>query len=85
MSIVSSAGCKLEISREILNRTTQCKKKFACLSDPSVMENVESYFPEDILFVSDEQCERCDYKVPVGYSVVCNCPVRQAIYKQYEK
>ncbi len=77
---------KYEISQETLDRTADCKYDHRCLNGGrKCMCPVESSFGGRYVFVKPEDpFWQCMYKIPFGTaSFVCNCPVRNEIYRKY--
>lgn len=77
---------KLEIKEETLEKTTKCKREFACLSgDDKCLLNVEHTIQDSVCYVSCEE-EECPYWVSHGFmGAVCSCPVRGEIYRRHKK
>ena len=79
----------MDIGRDILEKTTQCKKQFSCLSSKTraicpVRSKLESYEGEMILFCEPKDGKPCNYKRPFGDFCMCDCPTRKEIYARYE-
>jgi len=77
---------ELEIPLEVIARTTQCPKNFACLSQPvQTVCKVEYCVNGLVDFVECKTATLpCEYKIPYGYTGnICLCPTRQEIYKRY--
>jgi hypothetical protein len=69
---------------ENLKKTTKCEKDFACLShEIGCVCSVEEYRDEMLLFVKAPPDKECMYKMPLGDSFFCVCPMRTELYRQY--
>jgi hypothetical protein len=84
---------KIEISDEVIKRTTKCHANFSCLNNE---ENPKCWYDEslcpvikeinkDAIFVECNDNFHCNYKSFFGSDIVCNCPVRYKIYEHYKK
>ena len=74
----------MEISQEILNLTTKCEKKFACLNnDTYTICKVENCISNEVHFVNCLNDNYCTYKLPFADSHVCRCLTRQEIFVKY--
>jgi len=74
----------MDISKEIIESTTNCEKDFACLkSDGVVCCKVESCINGKIHFVQNVSKSYCAYKMSFGNSFICNCPTRKEIFNKY--
>jgi hypothetical protein len=75
---------KIEISADVIERTTGCQRQFSCLSGA-----VESLCEVKYIVVGELYCLKrttrrgCRYERLFGDTFLCTCPVRQAIYKRY--
>ena len=79
----------IEISKDILEKTTWCTKGFSCLtSNPEDTTNgylickIEQSISEGVKFV---ECKEppCSYALSFGDSYTCKCPTRNEIYNKY--
>lgn len=79
---------KYRIDSHILNETTKCRINFSCLfgKDDCLCE-IEHGVKSDghVIFVKPMENVTCDYIFPFGYSWMCTCPTRKAIYECYKK
>ena len=73
----------MEISKEILEKTTNCDRNFECLNGGSIHCEVENCVNKEVLFVKSSSTENCPYKLPYGYSNICTCPTRKEICNKY--
>ncbi len=74
----------IHIPEDILKQTTRCDKNFSCLSDGGEhLCKVVSFINNEICFVEFSEGEICVNKMSFGYSIICTCPTRKAIYRQY--
>ena len=72
------------IPEDILKQTTRCKKNFYCL--PNGEEHlckVSSFIDNKVCVVECSNEISCTYKIPFGNSIICTCPLRAEIYRQY--
>ena len=76
-----------EIDKEILERAAECKKEYRCLScAPDELCKIEySCGDGGTHFVECAEEKSCNFLESYrdGKTVVCNCPVRKAIYSSY--
>jgi len=72
----------LKIDEDISKTAGKCKKNLSCLSGNDICE-VELCVDGKIHFIKCMNLEPCHYRIPFGYSFVCNCPVRTAIFNLY--
>jgi hypothetical protein len=82
----------IQVSHDIIEKTTECTKNFSCLSgDRKCLCEIKGRPSESILVVKPPNDEvfslkrvKCDpYCFIFGSSYVCKCPVRQEIYRLY--
>jgi hypothetical protein len=74
----------VEISEDILWKTTQCTRALSCLNGESdCLCEVEQRIGAEVLFVRCMNGD-CSYRVPFGYGCVCTCPVRMEMYVRYD-
>jgi hypothetical protein len=74
-----------DIRAEVLDNTENCNEEFSCLQGKKeCLCEVEDSFNDRILFVRPRQSRACMYRMSFGYSYVCNCPTRRAIYRNYK-
>lgn len=74
----------MEIAKEILDKTTKCQKGFKCLkNDNHVYCKVENCVSNKVHFVRCLSGNYCNYKLPFGNSIICNCPTRKEIFNKY--
>ena len=79
---------RYQIDSDTLNKTTKCKNKFSCLQGKKdcfceIKEGIR--IDGRIIIINLLNNKDCDYVMPLGESWMCNCPTREAIYRQYEK
>ena len=75
-----------ELKTEVLDSTDKCSEQYSCLQGKNeCLCEVEDIFDGRILFVRPRQSRACIYRISFGYSYVCNCPTRQAIYRNYQR
>ena len=84
---------KIEISDEVIKRTTKCHSNFSCLNDkenPKCSDRlpmcpVEIKIGSDMVFVYFNYDISCVYNTPFGDNQrICHCPVRYEIYECYK-
>ena len=76
----------IEISEDIIKLTTKCMHDFSCLnSGKDCLCSVEEFPGNSILFVKGDSANKrsCGYCMHIGESFVCNCPIRNEIYRRY--
>jgi hypothetical protein len=76
---------EIEISEEVKEATTQCTKKFSCLSQQgTALCKVIECNTYTVNFVKCFHNQDCSYKVSWGDKhYICSCPTRKEIYKHY--
>lgn len=76
---------KFVISEDIIKKTSRCRSNFSCLSGKNdCICEIEDSAEDKVHFVkSGDTPPICDYRMGFGYSFLCNCPVRKALYNQY--
>jgi hypothetical protein len=78
----------IEISDDILKRTTKCNHDFSCLSGgPAPVCKVEEAIGTLAALTNCEGKVYCDYCIPYGMadtSSFCTCPVRIELYRRYK-
>jgi len=78
-------GMNIKVDDSIIQETTECRKKFSCLSGEYPFCSVELCIDNKVHFIKcASNNESCRYRVPFGYSNVCNCPVRKELYNRYK-
>jgi len=79
-----AVSMKLEIPIEVINATTHCPKKFACLSQPVETICQVTYAPDGkIHFVRCTTTAPCAYRQTHSEWHICTCPTRIAINNRY--
>ncbi|REE83269.1 hypothetical protein BX611_0556 [Lutibacter oceani] len=74
----------MEIDKELIEKTTKCKKSFGCLNnDQHILCKVEHCVSNKVHFVKCSD-NFCPYRMSFGYSDVCNCPMRKEIFNKYK-
>lgn len=76
---------KYQINADIVAQADQCNACHRCLKDPTFDLCRIDYVAAggEVLFVSADQCRDCGYQIPFGEGLVCGCPVRKAIQRNY--
>jgi hypothetical protein len=73
------------ISEEVMQATTECRKKFLCLDGGhGKLCKVEATLIGRIHFVKCLSQNDCPYKEEYGNASACACPVRKELYNKYE-
>jgi hypothetical protein len=74
----------LKTDNKTKEKTTNCEKRFACLSNQGhKLCEVEYFYNDKVLFIKCLSKDHCSYKMSFGTSsFVCNCPSRIEIYKK---
>lgn len=74
----------LQISDEILTKTSQCPYDFVCLTGDQYPKcPVENLIGETSLFIKSVKVDHEPYKMSFGNGHLCTCPTRKEIYKKY--
>ncbi len=74
----------MEIEKDILQKTTKCKKDFSCLKNQgATICKVLNCVNDKVHFVDCTSKVFCDYKMTFGNSSICNCPTRKEIFNKY--
>ena len=84
---------KFEVSEAVIAQTTMCHCDFQCLEAGTCngrpICEVENFPSVKALFIScDEASARiraCPYLIHFGSGAACECPTRQAIFKEYHR
>ena len=76
---------KLDIDKEILNKTAKCKKEFSCIhKDDISICKIDFFLTDGILILKCVDNITCSYQKPFDNEIyVCTCPTRNGIYKKY--
>lgn len=79
---------KYSVSDDVLRATTRCWFDFSCLKDGTCGQNkacvIEMMVGSNVLLLKRGKQVTCAYKASYGYNLVCTCPTRYTIYRQYE-
>ncbi len=74
-----------KVDDSIINKTTKCEKNISCLSEKrKELCKVTHQVENEVYFIECLDTESCFYRVSLGDSFICNCPVRKAIYDKYK-
>ena len=74
----------IEISEDILKKTTKCGCNFSCLTDEKkCLCEVKGSAGYNSVCVSPQSDMDCDYINDLGSSFFCFCPTRNEIYHRY--
>ncbi|MBN1558077.1 MAG: hypothetical protein JW951_08020 [Lentisphaerae bacterium] len=75
-----------DIPQAICEAASRCPYNLACLNgDGRPACPVERFISEKYLFVKSDGIRPCPYRIRFGLmSYVCGCPVRNALYTDYE-
>ena len=69
---------------ESLKKATKCESGFACLSHKiDCVCSVEKFKDNMLLFVKAPADRECVFKMPLGDSFFCVCPMRVELHRQY--
>ncbi|RLF65064.1 MAG: hypothetical protein DRN33_00405 [Thermoplasmata archaeon] len=75
---------RIDIEEELLEKATECHKKFSCLDcEKRSMCEAEYGISKDFIFVKRNGSPYCNYRIFYGDGTICHCPVRVAIYNRY--
>ena len=78
---------RYQIDSDTLNKTIKCKNEFSCLQGKiDCLCEIKEGIKNDgiIIIINSLNNNDCDYIMPFGESWMCNCPTREAIYRQYD-
>jgi hypothetical protein len=74
----------VEINEETIQRTTNCKFNFCCLSgDKTRICKAKRSIGYDLLEIDSKIVNNCNCSVCFGNTYFCNCPTRNEIYNRY--
>ncbi len=73
----------MRVSEEARQKTDQCPRGFACLSNGKDPRCPVRSSVRGVLFVEKPTLVHCPYAMSFGYSHICCCPIRWEIYDQY--
>ena len=76
---------RFAINEGILKKAEKCRSNFSCLTGGNeCLCEIEDYAGENIHFIKPRNSAQvCNYKMEFGFSYICNCPVRKAVYDLY--
>lgn len=74
---------KLQISENIINDTTRCRKHFMCLTEVKSLCKIKYCLNKKSYLVKPEKHKKCSYMVFADNIVLCSCPTRKEIYNRY--
>ncbi len=74
-------GVKLDISKEVLKRTTQCSHNYACLETGQCPCTV-MFVSEETLILETHCSKKCPYIKQFAFGYLCNCPVHRELEKR---
>jgi hypothetical protein len=76
----------MNISKEVIKKTTNCKRNFICLSGTPEQINckVIDCINNKVHFVECKNNIACSYKMAYGNSLLCNCPVRKELFTNFK-
>ena len=76
---------KYVIPEEVIKRACMCLRGHACLFDPDYqLCGIARYRGSQMIRLSCPQKVECPFTKQVGVEVICTCPVRQEIFRNYE-
>ena len=84
---IASDPSVIWVDDDIKNKTIECEKDFACISDKDykLCKVIRSTNKDKIIFIECLEKSSCSYKMSFGFSTfICNCPMRKEIYGIYE-
>lgn len=75
----------LQVSAEALGKTKKCQSNFRCLTpETSKMCLIDKSVNGNGLFIKKRKKQKkCSYLLFLGYSHVCNCPIRYEIFERF--
>ena len=72
------------VSDETKQKTTNCKKDFACLNgNGSNLCAVEHCVDGKVHFIRCIDQSSCSYRSSFGNGFYCDCPIRKELYNKY--
>jgi hypothetical protein len=76
------------VPEEIQNETN-CDQQFSCLKQEKnggrEICDISDADGLNVLFIKSNEYSECSHRLSFGFSEVCSCPTRYAIYKKYLK
>jgi len=78
---------KLIIEKKILGNTKKCHREYGCLkmnSDGYCKATGIQTLKNPVCFVDYSLNKSCKYVMNFGNGYICNCPVRNEIYRKYK-
>ena len=74
-----------QVSDATIKDAKLCKKNCSCLTDSGKnICKVEKYISNELIFVQPTNNNLCDYRISLGESYVCTCPIRKELYLRYQ-
>ena len=67
----------MEIKKEILEKTLQCKKDFECIKNNKICCKVERRVNDEVFFVECNEKNSCNYRLSFGNFFICTCPTSE--------
>ena len=74
---------KFNISRAILESSSECLYSQACLSGKRTVCKVKEHEDAKVMFVKKRDHKNCPFSIPLGADCICTCPVRVEIFRKY--
>ena len=76
---------QLYVSKEVIQATTGCKKKFSCLGDKNKdLCTIGTSMDGKVHFIVCLDEINCSYQRSYGEEFICDCPIRKEIYNKYK-
>lgn len=82
--LLTNINMELYIADDIKRKAHQCKHNYICLiKSKEKICKVISSINDDVIHLYCLKEGNCAYREEVKERVICNCPVRKEIYRQY--
>lgn len=76
---------KIQIDDEVMQLATKCSKGFRCLSGmEGHLCKIVLHMHDGMNFVRCKEERECPYLEIHNRTAICNCPVREEIYRLYK-
>lgn len=80
---------RFSVPDEVVRETTRCPRHFSCLAaeedEGGDVCEVRHADGKNVLFLRADEPTTCPYRVLFGYSHICSCPTRFAIFQKYQR
>jgi len=83
------SAMRFNVPDGVVRETKRCPRHFSCLAagedEGGDMCEVRQADGQNVLFLRTDEPTTCPYRVLFGYSHVCTCPTRFAIFQKYQR